>query len=125
VKFLIVDGSSAIYGRLIERLGGVKHLAAIASARTLREAVSKARELLPDVAVLDTTLPDGNGLEALADIKFHSPHTRFPMFSNQIEQRGKATLAGTDGFFDKSLECEALVARLVGANAHTIQRGEA
>lgn len=124
MKLLIVDDSSAIYGRLIEMLGGVEHLTAVAVARTLREAVAKGRELLPDAVVLDTELADGNGLDALAEIKFHSPHTRFYMFSNQLEQRGKAKLAGVDGFFDKSLEFEALVAQLLGTNAHTIVRSE-
>jgi hypothetical protein len=34
------------------------------------------------------------------------------MFSNQIEFRDKARQAGADGFYDKSLEFEALVIRL-------------
>lgn len=122
VKLLIVDDSSAVYGRLLEMLGGVEHLTALSIARSLREAVEKGRLLRPDAAVLDVHLPDGSGLEALSSIKKDSPHTRVYMFTNQIEFRDKARLAGADGFFDKSLEFEALVERLLDPDAHACPR---
>jgi DNA-binding NarL/FixJ family response regulator len=62
-----------------------------------------------------------SGLDALAAIKRDSPETRVYMFTNRIEFRDKALRAGADGFFDKSLEFEALVAHLLhaGVNADT------
>jgi DNA-binding NarL/FixJ family response regulator len=116
VKLLIVDDSSAVYGRLLEMLGGVEHLTALAVARSLNGAVEKNRLLHPDAVVLDVRLPDGCGLDALASIKRDSPNTRVYMFTNQIEFRDKALRAGADGFFDKSMEFEALVAQLLGAS---------
>jgi len=112
VKLLIVDDSSAVYGRLLAMLGGVEHLTALSIARTLREADEKSRDFCPDAAVLDMNLPDGNGLDALRVIKRNCPKAHVFMFSNQVEFRDMARLAGADGFFDKSLEFEALVARL-------------
>jgi DNA-binding NarL/FixJ family response regulator len=114
MKLLIVDDSSAVYGRLLQMLGGVEHLTALSVARSLREAVEKGRSLSPDAVVLDVRLPDGSGLDALAAIKKDSPHTRVYMFTNQVEFRDKAMRAGADGFFDKSMEFEALVAQLLG-----------
>lgn len=114
MKLLIVDDSSAVYGRLLEMLGGVEHLTALAIARSLSEAVEKNRVLSPDAVVLDVRLPDGNGLDALACIRQDSPHTRVYIFSNQVEYRDRALRAGANGFFDKSLEFEALVAELLG-----------
>jgi DNA-binding NarL/FixJ family response regulator len=114
VKLLIVDDSSAIYGRLLQMLGGVEHLTALSVARSLHEAVEKGRSLCPDAVVLDVRLPDGSGLDALAAIKKDSPRTRVYMFTNQVEFRDKAMRAGADGFFDKSMEFEALVAQLLG-----------
>lgn len=116
MKLLIVDDSSAVYGRLLEMLGGVEHLTALAVARSLNGAVEKNRLLRPDAVVLDVRLPDGSGLDALALIKQDSPNTRVYMFSNQIEYREKALRAGADGFFDKSMEFEALVAQLLGTD---------
>ncbi|MBC2731917.1 response regulator [Thiobacillus sp.] len=113
MKLLIVDDSSAIYGRLLKMLGGVEQLTALAIARSLQEAVEKSCLLRPDAAVLDVRLPDGSGLDALSAIKNDSPSTRVYMFTNQVEYRDKAMRAGADGFFDKSLEFEALVAQLL------------
>jgi len=116
VKLLIVDDSSAIYGRLLKMLGGVEHLTALSIARSLQEAVAKSRVLRPDAAVPDVRLPDGNGLDAMSLIKRDSPQTRVYMFTNQVEYRDKAKRAGADGFFDKSMEFEALIAQLLSAD---------
>jgi DNA-binding NarL/FixJ family response regulator len=113
VKLLIVDDSSAVYGRLLAMLGGVEHLTALSIARSLQEANEKSRDFCPDAAVLDMNLPDGNGLDALRVIKRNCPNAQVFMFSNQVEFRDKAKQAGADGFYDKSLEFEALIARLV------------
>jgi len=118
VKLLIVDDSSAVYGRLLEMLGGVEHLTALSIARSLHEAVEKNRLLCPDAVVLDVRLPDGCGLDALSTIKKDSPNTRVYMFTNQVEFRDKALRAGADGFFDKSMEFTALVAKLLGTDGH-------
>ncbi len=98
-------------------LGGVEHLTALSIARSLHEAVEKGRQLCPDAVVLDVRLPDGSGLDALVRIKQDSPNTRVYMFTNQIEFRDMARRAGADGFYDKSLEFEALVEQLLGTNS--------
>ncbi|MBW8365232.1 MAG: response regulator transcription factor [Rhizobium sp.] len=119
MKLLIVDDSSAVYGRLLEMLGGVEHLTALSIARSLHEAVEKGRQFCPDAVVLDVRLPDGSGLDALSRIKQDSPDTRVYIFTNEIEFRDKARRAGADGFFDKSLEFEALVAHLLSGVTHS------
>lgn len=112
VKLLIVDDASAVYGRLLSMLGGVEHLTALSIARSIREAHEKSHLFCPDAVVLDMNLPDGNGLDALRVIKRNCPCSRIFIFSNQVEYRERARQAGADGFFDKSLEFEALIARL-------------
>lgn len=116
MKLLIVDDSSAVYGRLLGMLGGVRYLTA-AVARSLREVMEKGRQLCPDAVVLDVRLPDGNGLDALSSIKENSPGSRVHMYTSQVEFRGKALHAGADGLFDKSLEFKALAARLLGTDS--------
>ncbi len=114
MKLLIVDDSLAVSGRLLEMMCGVVHLTALSFARSLREAGQKCLDYCPDMAVVEMNLPDGHGLDALSVIKRICPHTQVFMFSNQIEFRGRAMLAGADGFYDRSLEFEALVNRLQG-----------
>jgi DNA-binding NarL/FixJ family response regulator len=112
VKLLIVDGSAAVYDRLLALLGGVEHLTALSIARTVQEAQAKSRHFCADVAVIDMHLADGNGFDALRAIKGNCPDAHVFMFSNEVEFRDQAKLVGADGFYDKSLEFEALVARL-------------
>jgi DNA-binding NarL/FixJ family response regulator len=46
-----------------------------AEAKTGREAVAKAEELKPDIAILDISMPNLNGLEATRKIRMVSPRT--------------------------------------------------
>ncbi len=112
VKLLIVDDSSAVYRRLIELLGGVENLTALAVARTLHEAREKCRSFKPDAVVLDLELPDGSGLEAIASLKSAASPPCVCIFSNRAECRDQALALGADAFYDKSLEFESLVSML-------------
>ena len=50
-------------------------------AATGREAIEKARKLGPDVVLLDITMPEKTGLEALAEIMAIDPSARVLMCS--------------------------------------------
>ena len=52
------DGFRAVARRILEALG----LVVIAEAPTVAAAMSAARELAPDAALVDVDLPDGNGV---------------------------------------------------------------
>ncbi len=51
------------------------------TAVTGREAVDRAKELKPDIAVLDMTMPELDGLEAVRQIKRALPQTEVLVFS--------------------------------------------
>ena len=46
------------------------------------EAVQKARELSPDVVVLDIRMPDGSGVEACRDIRAENPDVKVLMLTS-------------------------------------------
>jgi len=50
------------------------------------EAISKAKELLPDVITLDITMPEMDGVTALPDILKASPNSRVIMCSAMGQQ---------------------------------------
>jgi len=58
-----------------------------AEASTGREAVSAAKTLKPDIAILDISMPEVNGLEAAKRIKTASPNTEILMLSTHYSQQ--------------------------------------
>ena len=46
-----------------------------------REAVAKAQELKPDIAILDISMPDLNGVDAARKIRKESPNTEILILS--------------------------------------------
>lgn len=76
----------------------------VGEAATGREAVEKAIELKPDVAVIDIGMPELDGVEAARQIKQALPDTKILMLtmheSDQIVRR--ALNAGAQGYLLKS-----------------------
>ena len=50
-------------------------------ASTGREAVAKAKELLPDIVILDISMPELNGVDAVRRIRMASKNTRILILS--------------------------------------------
>ena len=84
----------------------------MAEARDGREAVKRARELKPDVAILDISMPLLNGLESARQIARYSPRTHVLILSmhDSEELMEKAVASGAQGFVRKSEAEEELVA---------------
>lgn len=125
MKLMIVDDFPLIVERVIAMMGGIACLTGVSVAQTLHEVEEKCRALSPDVVVLDVNLPDGNGLDAVPIVRSYCPAAKMFVFSNHPEYRHKAEAGGIDGFFDKSLEFEALVKRLKALNEGEFKGGAA
>jgi DNA-binding NarL/FixJ family response regulator len=73
-------------------------------AHTGREAVAKAKELKPDIVILDISMPDLNGLDAAKRIRKDSPDTEVLIlsvhFSDQLIR--EILEAGVRGYVVKS-----------------------
>jgi DNA-binding NarL/FixJ family response regulator len=104
LRILIADdhdvmrqGTSAV----VERQAGWE---VCATASTGREAVSKARELKPDIVIMDMTMPELNGLDAAIQIKRQLPGTEILMFTahESDELIRNAFEAGVKSFIFKS-----------------------
>jgi DNA-binding NarL/FixJ family response regulator len=69
-----------------------------------QEAVDAARKLKPDVVILDMTMPELDGLEALREIKRALPNTEVVIFSahHSEEVIGQLFEAGAKSYIQKS-----------------------
>lgn len=86
------------------------------------EAVRLARELLPDLILMDIHMPGCDGLEATRRIKREAPATRIVMLTISDEDASlfEAIKSGAQGYLLKDVRLDDLVAYLRGA-----VRGEA
>jgi DNA-binding NarL/FixJ family response regulator len=66
---------------LLESSGGCL---VVGEAGTGREAIAKARELLPDIVLLDLMMPDVPGLAALPELARLEPHVRTLVLSAEV-----------------------------------------
>jgi DNA-binding NarL/FixJ family response regulator len=103
--------------RLLETQPGWQVCAEAASGR---EAVAKARQLKPDVAVLDFGMPELNGAEATRQILRESPRTEVLILTmHDAEQLVREVLeAGARGYVLKSDASRDLVAAVQALLAH-------
>jgi DNA-binding NarL/FixJ family response regulator len=78
-------------------------LAVVGEARTGREAVHLARELTPDVVIMDIAMPSLNGLEATRQILKERPVTKVLALSSydDDEYLRQLTEAGVSGYLLK------------------------
>jgi DNA-binding NarL/FixJ family response regulator len=83
----------------------------VAEAADGLEAVKHAKELQPDVAVLDLSMPNMNGITAAAEITKVSPRTRLVLLTIHTERQYviSALRAGVHGFIAKSQTAKELV----------------
>lgn len=86
------------------------------------EAIAAARELLPDVILMDISMPRCNGLEATRTLKREMPHLRIVILtvSDDDQHLFEAIKSGAQGYLLKNLEPYQLHDLL-----ESISRGEA
>ena len=121
LRILIADDHEMVrlgLRRVIEE--GRKEWSVCGEARSGREAVEKAKQLRPEIAVLDFSMPELNGLEATRQIRAALPGTEVLILTmHDSEQLVREVLAaGARGFILKSDAPHALVAALEALSEH-------
>ncbi|TML91324.1 MAG: response regulator transcription factor [Actinobacteria bacterium] len=75
-------------------------LEAAGEAGSARDAIFRARELQPDVILMDVVMPDGNGLDAIPTLLHEHPEAKVLMLSMQDDPQyvRQAFTAGASGY---------------------------
>ena len=92
----------------------------IAEAHSGREAVTMAEELRPDIAIMDISMPELNGIEAARKIKKISPNTEMLILSmHHTDQLVREIIeTGAKGYIIKSDSDRSLVAAVEALALH-------
>lgn len=120
VKILLADDHDVVRRGLREMLEARAGWEVCGEAANGREAVELALRLMPDVAVLDLTMPELNGLEATRHIRRELPSTEVLIFTmHETEQLIREVLAaGARGYVLKSDAGRQLLSAVEALAAH-------
>jgi DNA-binding NarL/FixJ family response regulator len=104
LRVLVVDDNENVRRAICELLRPQADIEVICEAVDGADAICKAREHLPDVVLLDLTMPTMDGLEAARVLKQEFPSIQIVIVS-QHDSRGfqwAALAAGVNGYVVKS-----------------------
>jgi DNA-binding NarL/FixJ family response regulator len=104
LRILIVDDEKAVRTALGRLLATRKEWQVVGEAADGAEAVGKARELRPDIVIMDITMPEMNGLQATPEIKKAFPAAEVLIFTqhDSTQMVRQAQIAGASGYLLKS-----------------------
>jgi len=121
-KVLIVDDHALLRQGVRNTIEPEEDFDVVGEAEDGAQALAKAKELKPDLILMDISMPHGNGLEALSAIKKELPDVKIIMLTvhDKDENLLEAIKRGAEGFLSKNVRAKALLDSLRGA-----MRGEA
>jgi len=112
-SILLVDDHPLFLEGMTNLMAG-RGMRVVGTASDGLEALEKARELHPDVILMDIEMPRCNGLEATRRIKAEIPDVKIVMLTVSGEERNlfEALQGGASGYLLKSLDAAELTALL-------------
>jgi DNA-binding NarL/FixJ family response regulator len=118
MRILIADDNDVVRRGVKGILSSEKDCEVCGEARDGSEALQKARELLPDLILLDVSMPGMNGLETARRLREEVRQAKILVISqhDSLQLLPSVIAAGADGCVDKSRLSEDLVASIKKIN---------
>jgi len=121
IRVLVVDDHPLFRQGVVHSLGTDPSIAVVGETASGEEALTLARELLPDIVLLDISMPGWGGLQAAEKITTACPATRIVMLtvSEEKDKLFAALKAGAREYVPKGVS-----ARELGRVVHAAGAGE-
>ncbi len=121
-RLLLVDDHALVREGLISLLSYQDDFIVVGEAEDAAGALVQARELVPDIVLMDVELPGDNGIEATRRLKMEQPEVVVVMLTVRDDSPTlfDAIKAGAQGYFVKNVRSRELLEQLRG-----VARGEA
>ncbi|NTU48859.1 MAG: response regulator transcription factor, partial [Syntrophobacteraceae bacterium] len=85
-RILLVDDHQVVIGGIKSALEDHPEFLVVGEAYNGRDAVRKARQLKPDIVIMDISLPDLNGMDATMQIKKGDPSIHIIVFTMHADR---------------------------------------
>lgn len=111
IRVFLVDDHEIVRRGIAQLIDAETDLSVIGEAGTFHEAVRRIDATLPDVAVLDVRLPDGDGVSLCRDIRSTHPEIACLILTayDDDDALRSAILAGANGYVLKDIRSGALI----------------
>jgi DNA-binding NarL/FixJ family response regulator len=121
LRILIVDDEESVRAALSRLLSTRGEWNVVGEAVNGVDAIEKAKELGPDVVIMDATMPEMSGLEATLKIKKVIPTTEILIFTqhDSTQMVREAQIAGASGYLLKS-QANWLLAAIEAMSQHKL-----
>lgn len=121
IKVLLADDHTLVRAGLRTLIEGFEGFRVVAETSDGREAVRLTRQLQPDIALIDISMPGLNGLDATALISRETPDTRVVILSMHTAETYvlEALRAGAAGYVVKDAAVDEMERAL-----RAVQKGE-
>lgn len=106
LRIVLADDHALVRAGMRALLSELPEIEVVGEAGNGEETLELVRELAPDLALVDVSMPGLNGLEVAARVRRDSPQTRVVMVSMLVDQefvRG-ALAAGASGYLLKNAD---------------------
>jgi two-component system, NarL family, response regulator LiaR len=123
IRILLVDDHTVVRKGLRTFLSYDPELEVVGEAADGAQALNKARELTPDVVLMDLLMPGMDGIAATAAIRRELPDTEVLALTSVLEDASVvgAVRAGAIGYLLKDTQAEALCQAIKAAAAGQVQ----
>lgn len=109
VRVIIADDSTPVRERLAALLWEIPCVEVVAETSDVAGTVHEVMTLLPDIVLLDISMPGGSGFDVLDRIRDEGLSTRAVIISTHVdsEYETRAKASGAAAFFNKSRDFNA------------------
>ena len=104
ITVMVLDDHEVVRRGICDILDRADGIAVVAEAATVAQAIRRAQAVRPQVILSDLRLPDGTGLDVIAQVRESLPETRIVVLTSYDDDEAKsaARAAGADVFLAKT-----------------------
>ncbi|MCE9562632.1 MAG: response regulator transcription factor [Planctomycetes bacterium] len=114
IRVLVIDDHPVVRDGLSALLGTEPDLEVCGEAEDVAGALAQLKSARPDVAIVDVTLKNGNGIDLVKRIRAHNPTVRVLVWSMYPEElyAERALRAGAQGYVHKGRSTQEILVAL-------------